>query len=204
MHFQTNDGLIFRARFYRSTHKLIPFFQNGQTSPALYTLASRASATKERVLLPPENPLSPGRPPNAIHQPAPLGREGAPLCPRNPSVNLPSPLAGEGTAADAFTSRSRPGEGAVRLPGTSSAAPGPGRNEGISSAFLDLACFSFQNTLLSLRLSRIFAFSGQKRDLLSGIVSSAPLFSYTSPEVPSFLTSLGVSAPLLDLAEAHG
>src|ERR1017187_1892322 len=41
--------------------------------------------------------------------------------------------------------------------------------------------------------------SDQKPDVLSAIVSLAPLFSYTSPEVPSFLTSLRVSAPFLTL-----
>jgi hypothetical protein len=60
-------------------------------------------------------------------------------------------------------------------------------------------CFPFKNTLILPRLSRTFAFFGQKRDLLSGIVSCAPLFSYTSPEVPSFLTSLWVCATFLTL-----
>src|ERR1039458_6977016 len=45
----------------------------------------------------------------------------------------------------------------------------------------------------------ICAFYAKKADELSGIVSCAPLFSYTSPEVPSFLTSLQVSAPFLTL-----
>jgi hypothetical protein len=44
----------------------------------------------------------------------------------------------------------------------------------------------------------ICEFYAKKSRLLSGIVSLVPLFSYTSPEVPSFLTSLCVILALLD------
>src|ERR1039458_67427 len=48
-------------------------------------------------------------------------------------------------------------------------------------------------------IAQLLYLSDNKPDALSGIVSYASLFSYTSPEVPSFLTSLGVSAPFRTL-----
>ena len=48
-------------------------------------------------------------------------------------------------------------------------------------------------------IAQLLYLSDNKPDVLSGIVSYVPLFSYTSPEVPSFLTSLGVSAPFRTL-----
>ena len=80
-----------------------------------------------------------------------------------------------------------------------------------------ISSFPFDNMLPSPRLSRnlcifsqkarsivahyrvIRAFSARKPDHLSVIMSLTPLFSYTSPEVPSFLTSLWISAPFRTL-----
>ena len=45
----------------------------------------------------------------------------------------------------------------------------------------------------------ISAFSAKKPSRLPDIMSPSPLFSYTSPEVPSFLTSLWISAPFRTL-----
>ena len=81
--------------------------------------------------------------------------------------------------------------GALRLPGTSSAAQGHGGNEGITSAFLDFACFCIQKHCGLAQITlQLLHLSAKKPDGLSGSVSILSLFSYTSLEVPSFLTSL--------------
>jgi hypothetical protein len=62
---------------------------------------------------------------------------------------------------------------------------------------LCILCQKAQPILVHYR--EICAFYAKKPDQLSVILSLAPLFSYTSPEVPSFLTSLWVSAPFLTM-----
>ena len=55
----------------------------------------------------------------------------------------------------------------------------------------DLCIFGQETRKMAVSSYSIRAFSWRKPCILPDLLSASPLFSYTSPEVPSFLTSLG-------------